>query len=168
MAAKLFVESDTEDTDLFLVTRLFSPDMAEETFIGAVDPHKPIAFGWLRASHRKLDETKSEPYRPYHTHDEIQPLTPGEVYELDIEIWPSCIVAPEGWRLGLSVRGKDYEYPGDVNFGLESMEGSFTGVGSFRHDDGKDRDPDVYGGNVTVHTGPEYPSRIRLPIIPNK
>ncbi len=37
----------------------------------------------------------SEPYRPYHTHDEKQPLTPGEVVELDVEIWPTSIVVPK-------------------------------------------------------------------------
>ena len=31
-------------------------------------------------------------------------------YGLDIEIVPTCIVVPEGYRLGLWVRGKDYEY----------------------------------------------------------
>ena len=60
----------------------------------------------------KLDGERTLPYRPYHTHDEIQPLKPGEVYELDIEIWPTSIVLPKGYRIGLSVRGKDYVYPG--------------------------------------------------------
>ena len=44
---------------------------------GANDPKQSIAFGWLRASHRKLDEALSEPYRPYHAADEAPPLTPG-------------------------------------------------------------------------------------------
>jgi hypothetical protein len=168
MAAKLFVEYDTEDTDVFVVVRLFGPDFEEEVFVGAVDAHKPIAFGWLRASHRKLDGGKSEPYRPYHTHDEVQPLEPGEVYELDVEVWPSCIVAPAGWRLGVSVRGKDYKYPGDIESDMATFEGVFTGVGPFRHDDGIDRDPAVYGGDVTVHTGPDHPSHVLFPIVPEK
>ena len=52
------------------------------------------------------------PWRPYHPHDEVQPLTPGEVYELDIEIWPTSIVDPgrlptraHGPRPRLRVRG---------------------------------------------------------------
>ncbi len=56
--------------------------------------------GWLRASHRKLDKKLSTPYRPYHTHDEKQPLKQGEVVELDIEIWPTSIVVPAGYRIG--------------------------------------------------------------------
>lgn len=168
MSAKLFVESETEDADLFLVVRVFTPDMEEVVFQGALDPHKPIALGWLRASHRKLDEEKSEEWRPYHAHDEKQPLDPGEIYELDVEIRPSSIQVPEEYRIGLSVRGNDYEYPGDVDTGLESMEGTFTGVGPFRHDDAEDRPPEVYGQDVTLHTGPDYPSSVLLPIVPEK
>jgi hypothetical protein len=45
----------------------------------------------------------------------VQKLVPGQVYELDVEIWPTCIVAPHGYRLALSIRGKDYIYPGDLS-----------------------------------------------------
>ena len=71
-------------------------------FQGAIDPHTPIGQGWLRASHRKLDKKLSTPYRPYHTHDKQQPLKKGEVVELDIEIWPTSIVVPAGYRIGLT------------------------------------------------------------------
>ena len=76
------------------------PDGAEVTFEGSTDPNTPIAMGWLRASHRELDPERSTPYRPYHTHRRRQPLVPGEVYELDVEIWPTCIVVPPAtaWR----------------------------------------------------------------------
>jgi len=50
IAAKLKVSSSTEDADLFLVLRVFTPDLREVTFMGAIDPHTPIAQGWLRAS----------------------------------------------------------------------------------------------------------------------
>src|SRR6266487_759615 len=115
MAARLFVSSTTEDADLFLVVRVLDPGGAEVTFQGALDPNTPVAQGWLRASHRKLDPRRSLPYRPYHAHDERQPLTPGQVYELDVEIWPSCIVVPAGYRVALTVRGRDYEYEGELS-----------------------------------------------------
>ena len=112
IAAKLFASSSTSDADLFLIVRVFSPDLKEVVFQGAIDPHTPIAQGWLRASHRKLDKKLSKPWRPYHTHDEKQPLKKGEVVELDIEIWPTSIVVPAGHRIALTIRGKDYEYGG--------------------------------------------------------
>jgi predicted acyl esterase len=168
IAAKLFVSSSTEDADLFLMLRAFSPDLKEVTFMGALDPHTPIAQGWLRASHRKLDPALSEPYCPYHSHDEIQPLTPGQIYELDIEVWATCVVLPKGYRIGLSVRGRDYEWPGGLVKGLGTHESTFTGVGPFRHNDPRDRPADVFGGDVTLHMGPDRPSHVLLPIVPTE
>ncbi len=169
IAAKLFVSSASTDADLFLVFRVFTPDLQEVTFIGALDPHTPIAQGWLRASHRKLDEDLSLPYRPYHTHDEKLLLTPGEIYELDIEVWPTCINVPKGYRVALSVRGKDYEWPGGKARGLGNLGGeTFTGVGPFKHNDPQDRPADVFGADVTLHVGPEHEAHILLPFIPKK
>src|ERR1044071_7754155 len=109
-APKLFVSSATEDADLFVVLRVFEPGGKEVLFQGALDPKTPVAQGWLRASHRKLDVGRSLPYRPWHTHDELQKLTPGKQVELGIEIWPTCIVVPAGYRIALSIRGRDYEH----------------------------------------------------------
>ncbi|MDP2238643.1 MAG: CocE/NonD family hydrolase [Burkholderiales bacterium] len=168
LAAKLFVSSETADADLFLIVRVFSPNMSELTFRGALDPRTPIAQGWLRASHRKLDQKLTLPYRPYHAHDEKQPLTPGEVYELDVEIWTTCIVLPPGYRLGLTVRGKDYMHPCGAAAGLAAMYSEFTGVGPFRHDDASTRPADVFGGKVTLHMSPDRQSHVLLPVIPSK
>jgi predicted acyl esterase len=166
IAAKLFLSSTTKDADLFLVVRAFAPDLKEVTFQGALDPHTPIAQGWLRASHRKLDPALTLPYRPYHTHDAVQKLEPGTIYDLDVEIWPSCIVLPAGYRLALTVRGKDYEYPGGAGQGLATLGKVWTGVGPFRHDDPRDRPAAIFGGDVTLHAGPERPAYLLLPIIP--
>ena len=166
LAAKLWVASETTDADLFLVIRVFTPDLREVTFQGALDPHTPIAQGWLRASHRKLDPKLTLPYRPYHTHDERQPLTPGQVYELDVEVWPTSIVVPAGYRIGLTVRGRDYEYPGGPGAGLGTLGAVFTGVGPFLHDDPRDRPPEVFGKTVTLHCGPRRPSHVLLPVVP--
>ena len=165
-AAKLFVSSETEDADLFLVLRVFTEDFKEITFQGALDPHTPVAQGWLRASHRKLDPELSLPYRPYHTHDEKQPLTPNEIYELDIEIWPTCIVVPKGYRIALSVRGKDYIYPGGADSGLSNMKNAFTGCGPFLHNDPTDRPANIFGGNVTLHFDEGKRPYVLLPVIP--
>ena len=166
IAVKLFVSSSTEDADLFVVVRLFTPEFKEVTFQGHTDPHTTIAQGWLRASHRKLDPDRTLEYRPYHTHDEVQMLTPGRVYELDIEVLPTCIVAPRGYRIALSVRGKDYEYPGGAGGpGIRQMS-AFTGVGPFRHNE--QRPAEIYDGDVTLHCGPDRPAYLLLPIVPPK
>jgi predicted acyl esterase len=167
-AAKIFVSSETEDADLFVVLRVFAPDMKEVTFQGALDPHTPIAQGWLRASHRKLDPKLTLPYRPYHTHNEKQPLIPGDVYELEVEIWPTCIVVPAGYRIAFTVRGKDYVFSGGIVAGFSAMYPEFTGVGPFRHNDSRDRPANIFGGNVTLHMSPNQRAYVLLPIIPPK
>jgi predicted acyl esterase len=167
IALKLFAASSTRDADFFAVFRIFSPDMKEVVFIGALDPHTPVGQGWLRASHRKLDPKLSLPYRPYHPHDEVQPLTPGKVYEFDIEIVPTCIVIPAGHRLAVTVRGKDYEYPGPAAH-LSNMKYPMTGCGPFTHTDPKDRPPKVFDGNITLYTGGSRASRLLVPVIPAK
>jgi uncharacterized protein len=166
-AAKLLVSSSTSDADLFLVLRVFSADMKEIVFQGAIDPHTPIGQGWLRASHRKLDPALSTPYRPYHTHDEPWPLTPGEPVELDVEIWPTSIVVPAGDRIGLTIRGKDYEYGGGSGGRLSNFKNELTGCGPFLHDDPVDRPVGVYGGRTTLHVGPAQPY-VLLPIVPTR
>ena len=164
LAAKLFVSSATADADLFVVLRAFDGEGAEVTFQGALEPHSPLAHGWLRASHRKLDERLTVPHRPYHAHDEISPLSPGEIYELDVEIWPTCIVLPAGYTLALSVQGVDYRYSDKVErFGWFEM----TGVGPFKHDVPADRPTEIFGGEVTVHTGASHPSHLLVPVVPH-
>jgi len=166
-AARLLMSSSTSDADVFLVLRVFTPDGREITFQGSNDPRTPIGLGWLRASHRKLDVQRSLPYRPFHTHDEVQPLTPGKPVALDIEIWPTSIVIPKGYRLGLSVRGKDYHYPGEP-LKIAGFKYSLTGVGPFLHHHPKDRPAEVFGATNTLHFDAAEQPYVLLPVIPAK
>lgn len=159
LAARLFISSSTTDADLFLTFRAYSPDGREVDFQGSQDPHTPLAQGCLRASHRRLDQAKSKPYQPYHTHDEIRKLRNGEISELDVEIWPTCIVLPASYRFALTVGGKDFE--------RSDTKGQFRGSGPFLHNAAKDRPEDVYGGTTRIHTGGETKSYLLLPIIPS-
>jgi uncharacterized protein len=162
LSAKLFCSSSTPDIDLFVTLQAFAQDGREVEFQGTVDPHTPLAQGWLRASQRKLDVTKSKPYRPYHSHDEHLPLTPGEVYELDVEIWPTGIILPEGFRIALHIGGRDFE--------RQTPEGAneawvAKGSGPWTHTHAKDRPVEVFGGKTTIFTGGDYASSLLLPVI---
>ncbi|HEY7362902.1 MAG TPA: CocE/NonD family hydrolase, partial [Methylomirabilota bacterium] len=168
MTARLFVSSSTKDADLFLIVRVFDPQGREVTFMGSTDPNTPIANGWLRASHRRLDPGRSLPYRPYHPHDRVEPLTPGEVYECDVEIVPSCIVVPAGWRVALTVRGKDYEYEGELSEFGKKFHYATRGTGGMTHDDPDNRPKDIFGGTVTLHAGGGRDAYLLLPIIPGE
>jgi predicted acyl esterase len=167
-AVKLFVSSTTKDADVFIVLRVFTGDLKEVVFQGAIDPHTPIAQGWLRASHRKLDKKLSTPYRPYHTHDRKQPLTKGKPVELDIEIWPTSIAVPVGHRIAVSIRGKDYEYGGASGGKLSNFKNELTGCGPFLHNKPEDRPPAVFSGVTTLHFASGKAPYLLLPVIPSK
>ena len=168
LAAKLFVSSETKDADLFLILRVFDPAGKELTFMGSTDPNTPIANGWLRASHRRLVPEKTLPYRPYHPHDRVEPLTPGEVYECDVELVSTCIVVPAGWQVALTIRGKDYEYEGELSEFGKKFHYATRGTGGMVHNDPDDRPREVFGGRVTLHAGAGREAYLLLPVIPPK
>jgi len=166
-ALKLFLSSSTTDADVFAVLRVFAPNGEEVVFQGTLDPHTPIGQGWLRASHRKLDPELSLPYRPYHTHDELWPLKPGEPVELDIEILPTCIVVPKSYRIGLTILGRDYEYAG-ATATLSNIKNAMKGCGPFLHDDPITRPPAVFAGRNTLHFDAGREPYLLLPVVPPK
>lgn len=165
-AVKLFLSSETADADVFVVLHLIDPVGNEITFQGALDPRTPIAQGWLRASQRELDPKRSLPYRPYHSHTAVQPLIPGKPVELDVEVLPTSVVVPPGYRIGLSVLGKDYEHAGE-GASLSNMKNVMRGCGPFLHDDEGDRPATIFGGRCTVHFGPDAAPFVLLPVIPS-
>jgi len=165
LAAGLRVSSSTADADLFLVFRVLNADLREIVFTGAIDPHTPVAQGWLRASHRKLDESLSKLWRPYHTHDQRQMLTPGEPVDLQVELWPTSIVVPEGCRLALSVRGKDYEWQKTTGARLSNFKNELRGCGPFLHDDPRDRPSKLFAGETTLRLDEGGLNYVLIPII---
>ena len=75
---------------------------------------------------------------------------------------------PAGYRIGLTVRGTDYEYEGPAAQ-LSHFKGSqLRGVGIYTHADPTHRPTDIYGGTTTLHTGPQQPATLLLPHIPPK
>jgi uncharacterized protein len=165
VAAKLWVSSETTDADLFLVLRLIDPAGKDVTFIGSNDPRTPVGLGWLRASQRKLDPALSRPYRPWHSHHEEWPLKPGEPVEVDVEIWPTCIVLPPGYRLALTIRGKDYEVDG-TDAALPNAPYPMKGVGPFLHIDVDDRPAAIFACRNTLHFAADKAPYLLLPVIP--
>lgn len=101
------------------------------------------------------------------SHDEPQPLPPGEPASLDVEIWPTCIVVPARYRIGITIRGRDDEYDG-VSATLSDIRNVMRGCGPFLHDDPDDRPPAIFGRTYTLHFSAEDPPYVLLPIIPAK
>jgi len=160
---RLFVKSSTEDTDIFAVLRLQDPDGKEITYEAASDPSTPVAVGWQRVSHRALDEKLSTPYRPYHSHLKAEPMVPGEIYEVEVEIWATSFVVYPGYRVLLTVQGKDWAWPGSPEVIPPGVSAKF-GSGPFLHL--KRLEQDAYKGVSTIVTGPNHPAFLLLPRIP--
>lgn len=165
-ALKLRLSSQTQDADVFAVLRVFDPSGDELLFYGALDPKTPVGQGWLRASQRKLDARRSFPWRPYHPHDEVQPLMPGKAVDLDVEIWPTSVVVPKGWTIGLTILGRDFDH-GQAAAGLSNMKNAMRGCGPFLHEDDGDRPADVFGRSYTLHFAADSAPYVLLPIIPS-
>jgi predicted acyl esterase len=164
-AVKMTVSSSTTDADLFVVLRVFDPQDREVLFRGAMDPKIPVAQGWLRASKRKLDPGLSRPYRPYYRFDEKLPLEPGVPVPLDIEIHPTSIVVPVGYRLAFTVLGRDFEHDEEPAV-LSNVKHPMKGCGPFVHEDPVERRKDIFGGVTTIHFREDARPYVLLPVIP--
>ena len=162
MAASLWVSTSTNDADLFVTVRVFDENGREISFVGAVDPNAPASIGWLRLSHRELDEQASEPWRPVHPHQRAMPVTPGEVYHVDVEIWPTCVVLEPGYTIGVTISGRDYENTSLPPVTMSNFKNRMTGTGPFLHNDPTDRPPRITSGVTTIYCGAQTPSHLLL------
>jgi len=141
------------DIDLFITIRHLNPEGKEVLYTGTVGDPVPVTKGWLRVSLRKVNE-ESPRHQSWHPHREYlstdrAPLHPGEVYPVDVEIWPTNVVISPGDRLVLEVSSGDTQ-----------------GAGLFEHNSKEDRDEATFGGVNHVHFGKEYDNWLLMPLIP--
>jgi predicted acyl esterase len=150
MKLKLWVQAEgSDDMDLFVALQKIDRAgyIVPFPFFGNHDDGT-VALGWLRVSHRELDEVKSTPYQPVHKHLKEIKLRPGEVVPVEIEIWPSSTLFEPGERLRLVIQGSDiYSYPYERH--------------SNQHTDTVNR------GLHIIYTGGNYDSHLLIPVIPN-
>jgi uncharacterized protein len=95
-------------------------------------------------------------------------MTPGQLYEVDVNFqYPLSIVVPKGYRLALTVAGKDWQFaPNDRTVASKDYEepnAQNTGLFYAEH---PNRDPALFGGTSTVATGVGQASYLLLPLIP--
>lgn len=148
---KLWVEAEgADDMDLFAAVQKFDAAGKLVNFYYITRfRFGHAAHGWLRVSRRELDEAKSKPFQPYHTHQREQLLAPGEIVPVEIEIWPSSTMFHAGEQMRVVVMGKDPFPPSDA-----------PGVGIAIHPVTRN------AGRHIIHTGGQYDSHILLPVIP--
>jgi uncharacterized protein len=103
----LYASSTQRDTDFFVKLSEQYPQPAEERGRGVNPASQVVTKGWLRASHRALDEARSTEMEPYHTHTDPQPLKPGEVARFDISVEPNAFRFKKGNRIRLELANGD-------------------------------------------------------------
>ncbi len=149
----LWVSSTSADMDIHVGVRILDEHDREVDYVGpALIPGTsnlfyPLTKGWLKASHRALDATRTTDWRPKHTHRRADhaPLIPGEVVRVEVEIVPTTGLIRKGHRIRVDVE-------------------PFTGIG---HGNRHGYDPSYHDGAFnTLHTGPDHPSYLQLPVIP--
>ena len=152
--AKLWVSSTSQDMDIFVSLRIMDEHDREVDYAGGVTMgmptrHYPLAKGWLKVSHRKRDEVRSTDYTVKHTHlkADYEPLKPGEIVPVEIEIIPTAALIRKGHRIRLDIQPFDGFHHGTRH----AYDASY-------HD----------GARNVVYTGPDHPSYIQLPIVPER
>lgn len=132
-SADLWITSSAEDTDLEVTLSEIRPD-GSETYIQS---------GWLRASHRVLDDDRSTELLPVHTHLEVdsEPLPSGEAIAVRVDIFPVAHPIRSGSRLRITI----------------DAPGGNRGVWEFRTISA--------GESVSIVHDADHPSSIVLPIV---
>ncbi|WP_298417082.1 CocE/NonD family hydrolase [uncultured Kordia sp.] len=142
MKLKLFVSTDqANDIDLFVGIQKADANDNIIYFEGPGDAEGQVASGWLRVSKRALDMSKTTEEVPYHSHDMIETITPNQIVEVDVEIWPTTTKYKAGEQLILVIQGNDI---------VESQESHKNNVNY---------------GNTTIYTGENRQSYLQIPTL---
>lgn len=150
MKLRLWVEAEgADDMDLFVAIQKLDPagEPVGFTFYAFYETG-PVALGWLRASHRALDEARSTPWQPVHHHRSEERLSPGEIVPVDIEIWPSSTLFRAGESLRVVVKGMDVYREALPNLPFA------------RHEDLRN------AGTHVIHAGGDFDSHLLVPVVP--
>ena len=145
---RLWVETDeSEDMDLFVALQKLDRSGRQVQFpYWSMMEDGQVALGWLRASHRELDQQRSTPWQPRLRHERQVPLVPGRPEPVEIEIWPSSTLFEAGESLRLVIQGRDLH-----RYEIGPAQAHEQSVNQGRH---------------SIHAGGDFDSYLLLPVIP--
>jgi putative CocE/NonD family hydrolase len=157
-ALHLYAAIDQEDTNWIVILKDVGPDVsvrtAREGETGIPElPERELVRGWLKASHRAIDQGRTKPWKPWHplTAEAQQPVVPGEVTEYEIEILATANLFKAGHRICVEITSMD----------MPTGTAGFTNVEYFSYH--------ICSSKTTLHKiyhSAEYPSYLLLPVIP--
>ena len=94
----LHLQASSDQTDMDVMVKLSLLPGGE-----GKPPFVKVSQGWLRASHRSEDPALTTEMRPFLRHDRKEPVEPGKVYELRVELLPMSVLVRRGERLRLEI-----------------------------------------------------------------
>lgn len=134
-----------DDADLFFTVKKIGEDGQEIPIHVLEEPH-PGAWTKLRLSMRNLDP-KSKSWKPEQTFDRIEKLEEGVPVEFAVTFFPYSRIWHKGETIRLQIAGR---YIRDKSW-FERL------VWDAEND-----------GVQTLHTGPDFPAYLQIPVIPPK
>jgi putative CocE/NonD family hydrolase len=145
MKLKLWVSAeDANDLDLHVAVKKFDTHGNEVYFPDFQHIENGLAAsGWLRVSHRELDEEKSTPWQPWLKHERLLKLAPDDIVPCEVEILASATGFRAGDKLQLIVQGYDI----------------ISVFNRFKHED------TVNAGHHVIYTGGDYDSHLLVPAV---
>ncbi len=155
----LYASVDQDDTNWIIILKDVGPDVSVrtaregETAVPGDLPERELVRGWLKASHRAIDGSRSKPWKPWHplTREAQQPVVPGEVTEYSIEILATSNLFKAGHRICVEITSMD----------MPTGTAGFHNVEYFPYH--------VCSSQTTlhkVHHSSRYPSHLLVPVIP--
>ncbi|OBT64251.1 hypothetical protein VE03_06881 [Pseudogymnoascus sp. 23342-1-I1] len=140
------------DLDLFITVRHLDSSGQEIFYTGTAGDPVPVTKGWLRCSLRRTnpEHPHHRPYLPYRNYfsTDVEMLEEGEVYAVDVEIWPTNVVVEKGGRVVFEVASADTQ-----------------GSAIFKHEHPEDRNRAVFAGLNRLHFGVGEGNYVTLPYI---
>jgi uncharacterized protein len=149
MVARLWVQLDgCDDANLFVGVEKWRDGQFVE-FEGSYGYGRDrVTTGWQRVALRALDPQVSQPWEPVATCTEPQPISAGEVVEVDVALGPSATLFRAGEQLRLVVAGR-----------WLCPRNPLTGQMPAAYDNSP-------RGRVTLHWGPRHDAHLLIPLIP--
>jgi predicted acyl esterase len=137
----LVLHASTDQTDMDVIVRVMA--------VSAEGRAQKVTQGWLRGSHRAEDPQRTTEMKPFHGHRSAEPMVPGKVYELRVELVPMAFMVRKGERLRLEMSNTDsmlVEGPMTHWYGLK------MGTDTYHHDA-------AHPSRLVLHERPEKERR---------
>ncbi len=156
-----YASIDQEDTNWIIVLKDVGPDVSVRTaregerFVPDNLPERELTRGWLKASHRALDHSRSKPGVPWHplTREAQRPVVPGEINEYQVEILSTANLFKSGHRICVEITSLDLATGTAGLTNVEYIAGHVCSSKTVLH---------------KVYHNADYPSHLLLPIIPDE